>query len=719
MSPRGGSRINKMGQDMEILSGLNPAQRQAVETVTGPLLIIAGPGSGKTKVIAHRVAYLVGILGTNPRRIMAVTFTNKAANEMKHRLCQLLGQATDELTLGTFHAICCRILHQEGERVSIDPKFVIYDEDDQLNLIKRSLQEIGLDPKQANPKAIHRAITGAKSQLMTPEDYADQARSYFEEIVQRVYQHYQQLLGQSKALDFDDLIMRTVHLFRSQPQILARYQSRYLYLLIDEFQDTNIAQYALARQLAGRYGNICVVGDPDQSIYSWRCADLRNILNFEKDYPEAKVVYLEQSYRSSQTILNSAQQVISRNKQRKEKKVWSDNEIGAPVALIETEDAEEEAQFVVSEIERLASQGEVSPGECAVMYRTNAQSRAIEEAFIRYGMPYQLVGALRFYERREIKDVIAYLRLIHNPYDSVSLARIINVPGRGIGQRTLTELARWANAQSIPLYAGLELIAAGRASPSLPRRSLESLINFFALLKQLIAQSESLNVADLLDFVLQASRYQEWIRETDRGEERWDNILELRAVANGFRGLEPKQSLASFLDQVTLVSEVDNLDENKDTVTLITLHQAKGLEFGTVFIVGMEEGILPHRRSFAAPAQMEEERRLCYVGMTRAKSHLYLVYAQRRSLFGSSSGPSRFLRDIPPHSVKPVGEQRKATPVLLALEAGDQVCHAKFGQGVVRSCTSIRDDHEIIVDFQGGVGTKRLLLSLAPLERVK
>ncbi len=443
---------------MDILAELNPAQRAAVEAINGPVLILAGPGSGKTRVITHRIAYLVRVVGVNPRRIMAVTFTNKAAREMEARLGQLVSGSVKDLTLGTFHAICARILRQEGQAIGIDPKFTIYDDDDQISLLKRSLQELNLDPKQFAPRAIQSAITAAKSQTITPEEYHRHSRSYFEEVVQRVYERYQKLLTAASALDFDDLLMQAVLLFRQHPDILARYQSRYLHIQVDEFQDTNLVQYELMKQLAGKYRNICVVGDPDQSIYSWRSADLRNILNFEKDYPDAKVVLLEQNYRSTKAILETASHVISANKQRKPKELWTENEPGEPPCIIETYSGEEEAQFVVNEVDRLVRAGEARHGDCAVMYRTNAQSRLLEEAFIRYGMPYKLVAGTRFYERREVKDIIAYLRLIQNPYDTVSLLRIINVPQRGIGQRSLDELTRWAQSHGVPEFRALQML---------------------------------------------------------------------------------------------------------------------------------------------------------------------------------------------------------------------------------------------------------------------
>jgi len=715
---------------MDVLDGLNPAQREAVEAIEGPLLILAGPGSGKTRVIAHRVAYLIKVWGVSPYRILAVTFTNKAAREMKERLYHLLGSSVEELTLGTFHAICARILRREAAHISLDPRFVIYDDDDQLSLVKRSLQELGIDPKRYFPRVFLSAISAAKSRLFTSEDYVKYSRSYFDEVVQRVYQRYQELLGESKALDFDDLLMKTVYLFRHCPEVLSKYQQRYLHVLIDEFQDTNIAQYVLARQLAGKYRNICVVGDPDQSIYSWRFADLRNILSFEGDYPDARVVYLEQNYRSTKTILEVAKCVISANRQRKEKRLWTEKEIGVPITVAETYTEQEEAQFVVSEVENLVSQGLFRPVDCAVMYRTNAQSRAVEESFLRYGMPYKLVGGIRFYERREVKDVIAYLKLIHNPYDSVSLSRVINLPPRGIGQRTLDELSRWAKELSLPVYAALQIVAdetGDEKSPFNPRTA-RALTNFLTMLNELITRTDELNVVELFDLVIERSGYREYILEAQDGEDRWDNILELRTVAGEYRHLAPQEGLSSFLEGVTLVSDVDSFDEKVDAVTLITLHAAKGLEFPVVFIVGMEQGLLPHRKSFDDPDQMEEERRLCYVGITRAKERVYLLRAFRRSFMGSTGPtlPSGFLLDIPPHlMMTPSQYARRERPVTAQppspkapLKAGDHVRHSVFGEGIVVSCLATRDDQELTVAFKGEAGLKRLLLSLAPLEMI-
>jgi len=720
---------------MDILAPLNPAQREAVEAIEGPVLILAGPGSGKTKVITHRVAYLIKSCGVSPNNIIAVTFTNKAAREMKDRLEQLLGQAVEALTLGTFHAICARILRREGKAIGLDSSFVIYDEEDQLSLIKQALEELSLDPKQYAPRTLRSAISAAKSCLINPEDYAQRVSSYFEEIVHRVYQLYQQLLNQGQAVDFDDLLMKTVQLFQHHPQILKRYQSKYVHILVDEFQDTNVVQYMLIKNLAGKYRNLCVVGDPDQSIYSWRFADLRNILSFEKDYPEAKVVFLEQNYRSTKTILEVASDIISANLQRKPKKLWTENEDGASVTVIESYNAEEEAQSVVNEIERLIGQEQISLKDCAVMYRVNAQSRALEETFLRYGVPYRLVGGTRFYQRREIKDIIAYLRLIHNTQDNVSLVRIINVPVRGIGHRTLSQLQSWAKAHNCSLFDAIKQVSNEKI---LPQRISQALTAFNTVMAELIPQSRELSLSALLDKILEHTRYKEYIMNKEDGDDRWENIVELRSVAGEYDELNPEESSAAFLEKVSLVSDIDELDEKADAVTLITLHQAKGLEFPVVFIVGLEEGILPHRKSFDDPQEMEEERRLCYVGITRAKERLYLLRSYRRSLFGGSTSnlPSRFLQDISPDLINPKGLwEESSTPVVspafnrdsqsppspldgLVLKVGDRVHHSKFGFGIVMNCFYTRDDQEVTVAFEEA-GVKKLLASLAPLEKIE
>ena len=736
---------------MDVLAELNQKQQEAVQAIKGPVLILAGPGSGKTRVITQRVAYLIKVVGINPRRILAVTFTNKAAKEMVERLDKLVPGAVKNLTVGTFHAICAKILRIEGKAMGIAPEFVIYDGDDQMAVIKRGMQELNLDPKQHIPQAIAAAISNAKSRMVAPADYVKHSRSYFEEVIGRVYERYEKNLLESNALDFDDLLLKTVGLFRQHPEILARYQERYIHVMVDEFQDTNLVQYELIKQIGAKYRNICVVGDPDQSIYSWRSADLRNILSFEHDYPEAKVILLEQNYRSTKNILETASNVISVNQQRKAKNLWTENAAGERTMVVEAYTEQEEAQFVVREIEQLMASNKLRLGDFAVMYRTNAQSRVLEEAFIRYGVPYRLVAGTRFYERREVKDVIAYFRLIQNPQDSVSLQRIINVPGRGIGPTTLAKLSAWAQSLGTSVYDALRLLVDFKqkeetAEIPFDGRAGDVLARFSEMLADFIDKSQKTNLVELFDFVLERSNYKQFTLNDPDGAERWENILELRTVAQQYRELSPREALAAFLEGVALVSDVDGYDATLDRVTLITLHQAKGLEFPVVFIVGVEEKLLPHIRSMDDPEQLEEERRLCYVGITRAKQRLYLLHAFRRTFMGQSTvnPPSRFLEDIPKHLISTPGwapraetkvsdavfswnrvraeenegEKEKGMSLLsFDLKAGDRVHHSIFGDGVVVSNKKVKTDNEVTVAFSGQ-GIKKLLLSLAHLEKI-
>jgi len=723
---------------VDILNGLNTAQREAVEAINGPVLILAGPGSGKTRVITHRVAYLIKTCGVSPRRILAVTFTNKAAKEMQERLGKLVSNAVKEITMGTFHAICARILRQDGQAAGIDPHFVIYDDDDQISLIKRSLQALNLEPKQHSPSAIQNKISFAKSQMVFPQEYMARGRSYFEEVVGRVYESYEQMLRQSNALDFDDLLMKTVQMLKTNPKVLSHYQERYHHILVDEFQDTNLVQYELIKLIGGKYRNICVVGDPDQSIYSWRSADLRNILGFEKDYPGAKIVLLEQNYRSTKTILEAASNIIAANKERKAKGLWTDNENGDMVTISETYNEQEESQFVVSEVDKLVREGKFKPGDCAVMYRTNAQSRALEEAFIRYGTPYKLVAGTRFYERKEVKDIIAYLRLIQNPSDGVSLTRVINVPGRGIGQRTMSELSNWAKSLSLTEPGLIQKLSVEKIEhPPFNSRIMQSMVAFAQMMDELRLKSREMDMLAFFDLAVEKIGYKKYLSLDTDGEERWENILELRTVAEQYKEVPPPDGLSSFLEGVTLVADIDGLNETLDAVTLITLHQAKGLEFPVVFMVGMEEGVLPHIKSFDDPAQMEEERRLCYVGITRAKQKIYMVRAFRRNLMGGSlvNDASRFLSDIPTHLIYKSGSLSGEEAIASAayswnksavftpsteipqLKAGDRVRHAKFGEGTVISFQQLKNDAEAAVAFNG-VGIKKLLLSFAKLEKI-
>ena len=746
----------------DILQSLNPRQCEAAQHDDGPLLILAGPGSGKTRVVAHRIAYLIRERGVHPRRILAVTFTNKAAREMRDRIFGLVGEeAGQDLTLGTFHAVCARILRIDGEGVGVSRNFSIYDSADQMAAVKRVMAELGVDAKRIAPRAVLSAISRAKSELRGPREFAALVADYFQEVTARVYVRYEEILEQNEALDFDDILLKAVRLFEERQDVLERYAERYEYVHIDEFQDTNIVQYILAKQWSSRHRNICVVGDPDQSIYTWRSADIRNILNFEHDFPDAKVVILDQNYRSTQTILDTAHSVIALNKQRKEKNLWTENGAGGPIVAYEAYNEEDEAAFVAEETLRLTKSGEFSHRDFAVMYRTNAQSRTLEEGFVRRNIPYRLVGGTRFYERREVKDLLAYLRLIHNPFDSIALLRVINLPPRGIGDRTLGELNRWAGERRIPLYAALQLIADGeRDSPEgatsegagepsahpFQKRTVGSLLRFLGLLNELIALARSATLSDLLDALIERTEYRPYLLADEAGEERWENVQELRVVAGQYDELKPEQALSSLLEDAALISDVDGYDERAEAVTLITLHAAKGLEFPVVFIVGLEEGLLPHMRSLESgdAAQLEEERRLCYVGMTRAKQHLYLVRAFRRAFGGhpSPNPPSRFLAGIPPELI--AQSQRAAAPTMLparqrygvtparaalasarpAVEAvesfgaGDRVQHNSFGAGIVVSCEPSGADYQIVVAFQGEAGIKKLLLSFAGLERV-
>ncbi len=735
-----------MTPNAEVLEGLNPAQREAVETIDGPLLIVAGPGSGKTRVITHRIAYLVRACGVSPYRVAAVTFTNKAAREMKGRLQRLVGTRADSLTVGTFHAFCALLLRREGNSVGLPSNYTIYDAEDQLALIKQAMELAELEPKQNPPQAVRSVISRAKSVLLDSQGLTGNANDYFEENCARVYRHYEELLARNNAVDFDDLLMRSVQLLQNQEEVRAKYQERYLYLMVDEFQDTNVAQYSLARLLAGERKNICVVGDPDQSIYSWRSADIRNILSFQRDYLGAATISLDQNYRSTANILETAKHLISANDIRLQKDLFTDNDQGEQVQLHEAYDEADEAGFAIGEAARLVRENKMRPGNCAVMYRINAQSRALEEACLHQGMKYRLVGGVRFYHRREIKDLMAYLKLLYNPQDEVNLTRVINVPARGIGAKTLQDLSQWAQREDIPLFTAMRRIAAARSagepSPvSLPSRAVNSITGFVSVVAKLIELADKVTIVELIDRVLEDTGLRRHVQESDdRPEERWENILELRATAQEFNAEEPPNGLATLLERLSLVAEVDNYEESEDSLTLITLHQAKGLEFPVVFIVGLEEGLLPHSRSMESPEQLEEERRLCYVGITRAEERLYLLRAFRRGIAGRG-GPtlaSRFLRDIPQHLLAPgktpqtpAGPQRRpiprwemeetqvSQPARPVLQTGDLVRHTSFGEGVVMGCEPDTDDIQVTVQFRDGVGLKRLLLSFAPLEKIE
>ncbi|HEX2910759.1 MAG TPA: UvrD-helicase domain-containing protein [Chloroflexia bacterium] len=798
------------GYTPSLLAGLNPAQREAASWIEGPVLILAGPGSGKTRVLTHRIAHMISEAQpkVDPHSILAVTFTNKAAREMRERLDKLIekqfGEGTDtakRLTVGTFHSVCVRILRVEAPNIGLDRNFTIYDDSEQISLIKGAMAAIGVSDKQYNPRAALSLISSAKSTLLSPAGMQQSARSYWEEVVARIYTRYQELLRMNHALDFDDLINTTVQLFNERTDVLDRYQERYRYIMVDEYQDTNQAQYRLISLLASKYKNLCVVGDENQSIYGWRSADIRNILEFESDYPEAKVIALEQNYRSTQVILDAATGLIQANRQRKEKKLWTENGVGKAIQVFEAYNEVEEANYVANEIERLKARNEITQfNQVAILYRTNAQSRALEEMFVRRGLPYQLIGGTRFYERKEIKDVLAYLRLINNPYDGMSFGRLMNntPSGKGIGPKSLTDLSVWASGMELPIYVGLQLLQSaeadelarkrGETNPedgfadtemlppiNLPAKVRASLFDFVNLLDGFIMakKNNEMSLPPFIDYVLKKTGYEEFVRDGSQdGDERWANIQELRNVASEFAHLPLEEGLAAFLEDVSLVADVDKYDPQADAVVMITLHAAKGLEFPMVFIIGLEENILPHSRSLEKESDLEEERRLLYVGITRAMQRLYLVYAFRRTVFGNPTPnkPSRFLAEIPQNLIR--GREQKAasvsssgqlgmfgasatkwgsstsstrssssgssrlglgasrpgttgssrtggatTPGALQFKAGDRVMHAKFGKGMVVSSKASGSDEEVTVAFDGQ-GIKRLMVSFANLQKL-
>ena len=727
----------------ELFRNLNPAQVEATRTVDGPLLIVAGPGSGKTRVITHRIAYLINECGVNPNRIVAVTFTNKAAREMRTRLDYLLGELSEGVTCKTFHSLCVSILRIDGKKMGLDSSFVIYDDDDKQSLLKRAMDEADIDPRQYPIRAIGSAISDAKSNLLDPQAFAlSRSSSYYDEIVLRVYERYESMKSNMAALDFDDLVTQTVVLMRQVPEVLEKYQQRYSHLLIDEFQDTNHSQYALSRLLADKHRNICVVGDPDQSIYAWRNADVGNILSFQSNYPDSKVINLGENYRSTKNIVEAAKHVISPNRNRLNNNLFSKNADGCLLVVNEGHDENEEAQWVLSEVERLVREEGLSLGDCAVMYRVNAQSRAMEDACRRHGVSYRLIGGVRFYLRREIKDLIAYLRVIHNRRDEISLMRIINVPPRGIGSRTIEEVRRLGQEQGISMYESLQVISddnqKGDLQSNLTTRSVSAIRRLMAFFEELSSQSQLLGVADLVDLVLERVGYSEYLRGGERESDQLENIQEFRGQALELQDLlseNPAVSLEAFLESVALVSDVDGLNDAQDAVTLITLHQAKGLEFPAVFILGIEEGLLPHSRSIDDPVQVEEERRLFYVGMTRAKERLYLSRTFLRRIYGDNrntmySGgrtartPSRFLKDIPRNLINKTGHDASSArgdaveSNVPPMRVGDKVKHKIFGEGIVLNTIAIGDDNEATVAFKGPSGVKRLLLGIAPLEKL-
>ncbi len=745
----------------DILSGLNPMQRQAVCHTDGPLLILAGAGSGKTRVLTNRIAYLIGEKGVFPGSILAVTFTNKAAREMRERVEGLVGPWSKSVWVSTFHAFCARVLRRDIDKLGMSRGFTIFDSSDQRSAMKKALSRLNLDEQNVQPDAVLHKISSAKSELVDAEEYAREADGFWEKQVARLYPVYQQILRENNALDFDDLLVETVRLFRESPEILDRYRKQLKYILVDEYQDTNRVQYELVNILAEESRNLCVCGDPDQSIYEWRGADIRNILDFESDYPDATVIKLEQNYRSTQIILDIANNVISRNQSRKEKDLWTENGEGCQAVCYQAYNGRDEASFVAAEIEKAMIDG-TSPskyGDFAVLYRTNAQSRVFEEVFMSRGIPYKVVGGLKFYERKEIKDILSYLRLILNPDDMISLSRIVNVPKRGVGEATLAKYIDYAGGKNIHLLTAFQDVT---AVSGVPAKTRQALMEFGESIESLGAKVHQRPVTEVLSSLLDLSGYVKALEEekTVEAMSRVENVKELLSVAREFDARDAEgRGVAGFLEEAALIADVDLFDEDQEGVTLMTLHSAKGLEFPWVFMVGMEEGLLPHSRTMLDETGLEEERRLCYVGITRAEKMLHFTFALQRMLYGEvmMCAPSRFLEDVPREllvpakrmaeyggvspvagigsgrigrSIRPLGSaftpglprtspafESRADRDAEPYRAGDKVRSPHWGIGTVISSEGEGDKLIISVAFPNQ-GIKRLLASIAPIERV-
>jgi DNA helicase II / ATP-dependent DNA helicase PcrA len=722
-----------------LLAGLNPPQREAVMHGEGPLLILAGAGSGKTRVLTHRVAYLVRTGRARPGEILAITFTNKAAQEMRERVELLLGHSTRAMWVMTFHSACARMLRAEAPRLGYTRQFTIYDQADSRRLVKQCIDELGVDPKRFTPAALHHQISDAKNKLRDAQAYRELVGSFFEQTVADVFELYEQGLHRMNAMDFDDLLVRTVNVLELFPEVRARYGATFRHVLVDEYQDTNHAQYRLLQLLAGEgHRNLAVVGDDDQSVYGFRGADIRNILDFRDDFPDAKVVRLEQNYRSTQTILDAANAVIAHNRGRMGKSLWTDLGRGDPIKVRELDDEHAEARFVVGELERLVDEG-VSRSEIAVFYRTNAQSRVLEDTLVRREIGYQVVGGTKFYERAEVKDAIAYLTILANPQDVVSFTRVANSPKRGIGQTSLSRVVAHAEAMGVPIW---EAAAQPAAVPGLGTAAVRALERFMATMEALRARAQDgVPVGDLLEALLDETGYVQALEaeRTIEAQGRLENLQELVEVAREFDhgAQESEDTLDVFLQQVALVADADTRRDDAGLVTLMTLHNAKGLEYPIVFMIGCEEGVFPHSRSIDE-GSLEEERRLCYVGITRAQRDLYLTYARRRNVFGSQSFglPSRFLAELPPDLIDREGSaagspgggagagsfrprattwaaSRSEAPGA-ALRLGDDVVHAAFGEGVV---TGVEPGGIVVVRFAGDGSERKLMAEYAPLSR--
>lgn len=716
----------------QLFEGLNPEQRRAVETTEGPLLIQAGAGSGKTKTLTHRIAYLIASKKATPFNILAVTFTNKAAKEMRQRVAGLLGQDAENRGfmpyMGTFHGICVRLLRQDGESIGIPRSFVIFDETDRQATVKHVSKQLMIDEKTFPPRVLSSLISSAKNELLAPEEYARIATSPAQQTAAKIYPAYQKSLRDAMALDFDDLINQTVEMLKTQPEIRKKWQEQFRYIMIDEYQDTNAAQYQLVNMLTNGDKNIAVVGDDWQSIYSWRGADFRNILKFENDFKGCTIIKLEQNYRSTKNILDAAHAIITKNAQRSDKKLWTDAGDGLPVQLLPVGNERAEAEAIIRRVRQGLDSGRYHYRDYAVLYRTNAQSRSIEESFVHYGIPYRVVGGVRFYDRKEIKDVMAYLRLIFQPEDRVSFERIVNVPARGVGAKSLQNFYSWQQASGLSLLQALQQADDSEDIVPKARKALSELGDTLASLRMV---SEDAAVSGLIDSLLRRIDYLHYLDDgTPQGEARQENVKELLSVAQEYS----EEGLAGFLEEVALVSDIDSANFDGDAVTLMTLHAAKGLEFPVVFMAGLEESIFPHSRALYDQNEMEEERRLCYVGMTRAKRELYMIHASSRMLYGGvqHNPPSRFLSEIDAefagnevlaHSSGDLGygllqnlpkTSQPAEPRYVPdLNEGDGVRHEIFGQGTVME---IEGDTAVI--YFKGKGARKLNISFAPLEKL-
>ncbi|PUA34438.1 DNA helicase PcrA [Paenibacillus elgii] len=767
--------INEPIDILKAIQKLNPQQRRAVETTDGPLLIMAGAGSGKTRVLTHRIAYLIGTRKAAPWSILAITFTNKAAREMQERVSALVGPQGQDIWVSTFHSMCVRILRRDISRIGFTSNFTILDSGDQLSVIKNCMKEMNIDSKKFEPKAVQAAISNAKNELLTPEKFERKIGDYFDGIVAKVYSSYQRKLKANNSLDFDDLIMTTIELFQQVPEVLDFYQNKFQYLHVDEYQDTNRAQYMLCRMLADKYKRICVVGDSDQSIYRWRGADISNILDFEKDYPNATTILLEQNYRSTSNILNAANKVIANNTGRKPKNLWTDKGDGQKIRLYQADSEHEEGYFITGEIRKNVDKGRRF-SDHAILYRTNAQSRVVEEILIKSDIPYQIVGGIKFYDRKEIKDILAYLRLISNPDDDISFARIVNVPKRGIGDTTVERLGAAAGQFGVSMFAMLENVD----SMEIGAKARNALADFRDMIENLYRMVDYLSVTELTEKMLEMSGYREELKRenTIESQARLENIDEFLSVTMDFEKRNEDKSLVSFLTDLALIADIDSMNQDpeagKQGVVLMTMHSAKGLEFPVVFIMGMEEGVFPHSRALMDNEELEEERRLAYVGITRAEEELFLTCARMRTLFGrtTANAPSRFLQELPQELLETVragggfgrggattpawagGERRfgsaggfggapaqagrtpvsfrsgpsaaaggaapkAAAPAAQATDfaMGDKVSHGKWGTGVVVAIKGSGDDTELQIAFPAPVGVKRLLAKFAPITK--